>query len=374
MIEALLHLAGDYTLRVVTGGAALLGALAGTLGSFAVLRRQSLLGDAISHAALPGLALAYLLTGRKDPVVLMAGAAVAGLLATWLLATVIRTTRVKEDTGLGMFLSVFFGAGLVLLTFIQKRPDASQAGLDSFLFGQASALLERDVWFLLAALVVALAVVASLWKELTLLTFDPDSARAAGLPAGALEAVLTVMLVVTIVVGLQTVGVVLMSALVVAPAAAARQWTDRLGRMVVLSALFGAAAGGVGAALSATTPRLPTGPTVVLALGAVALLSILFAPARGILWSLVRQARSRRRLRLEVVLSDLHHLADQHESIAHGHAPGVLAAMAGGRAGVGRCLEELERHGLARRLEGGTWALTEAGHEEAERLDRGGGP
>jgi manganese/zinc/iron transport system permease protein len=144
--------------------------------------------------------------------------------------------------------------------------------------------------------------------------------------------------------------------------------------MVVLSALFGATAGAAGAALSATTPRLPTGPTVVLALGAVALVSILLAPARGVLFNLVRQARSRQRLRLEVVLSDLHRLADQHDSIAHGHPPGVLAAMVGGQAGVSRCLEELERRGLARRFEDGTWALTEEGHVEAERLDRGGGP
>ncbi|HEX6913511.1 MAG TPA: metal ABC transporter permease, partial [Longimicrobium sp.] len=162
---ALPDLFDDYTLRTVALGAAALGATSGALGSYAVLRKQSLLGDAISHAALPGIALAFLLTGSKAPLVLVLGAAVAGWLGTLLVMRIVNTTRIKEDSALGIVLSVFFGFGLVLLTYIQKRPDASQAGLDRFLFGQAATLLQRDVIMISALGGLALAIAALFWKE-----------------------------------------------------------------------------------------------------------------------------------------------------------------------------------------------------------------
>ena len=236
----------DHTVRTVALGAALVGIVAGALGTFAVLRRQSLLGDAMSHAALPGIALGFLLTQSKEPIVLLAGAALAGWVGTFLVTAIVRTTRVKYDAALGIVLSVFFGVGLVLLTLLQRRPDASQAGLDTFLFGQAAALLERDVVTMAVLGAVVLGVTAALWKELKLLTFDPDFAATLGFRVRALDALLTGLLVVAIAVGLQTVGVVLMAAMVVAPAAAARQWTDRLGVMTVLAGGFRRARGSRG--------------------------------------------------------------------------------------------------------------------------------
>ncbi len=281
----------DHTLRVVGLGAAMLGAVSGTLGSFALLRRQSLLGDAISHAALPGIALAFLLTGSKAPLALMIGAALAGWLATLAVVGIVAGSRVKYDSALGIALSVFFGVGLVLLTFVQKRPDASQAGLDKFLFGQAAALLVEDLWAMgwLGSLVVLATIL--LWKEFKLVSLDAEFGASLGLPMRAIDLCLTALLVVAIVIGLQTVGVVLMSAMVVAPAAAARQWTHSLSRMVFLSAGFGVAAGSGGAILSSLVPRLPTGPTIVLALTLFVLVSLIFAPARGIAWRRFRRAR-----------------------------------------------------------------------------------
>ena len=241
----------DYTLRTVALGAATLGAVSGALGTYAVLRRQSLLGDAISHAALPGIALAFLLTGSKLPLVLMLGAALAGWLATLLVMAVVSTTRIKYDSALGLMLSVFFGFGLVLLTFIQKLPNANQAGLDTFLFGQAAALVQRDVVTMAGLGGVALLAMGCFWKEFKLLSFDAEFGKSLGFPVRWLDVGLTTLLVIAIVIGLQTVGVVLMSAMIIAPPAAARQWTDRLGLMVMLSMLFGALAGVSGALLSA---------------------------------------------------------------------------------------------------------------------------
>lgn len=287
----MIELFTDYTLRTVALGAALLGIVSGVLGCFAVLRRQALLGDAMSHAALPGIAVAFMLTGQRDPLVLLIGAAVAAWLAALLLVAVTRTTRVKEDSGLAMILAVFFGLGLVLLSLLQQRPDAAQAGLKSFLFGQAAALVERDLWVMFALGAPALVVVALLWKQLKLISFDPEYAASIGMPVGPLGVLLTTLVVVSIVIGLQTVGVVLMSAMLVAPAAAARQWTDRLGLMVALAGLFGAISGVAGAMISATARGLATGPTVVLCMSAITAASILLAPNRGLLWSWLRGRR-----------------------------------------------------------------------------------
>lgn len=361
----------DHTLRTVALGAGTLGAVSGVLGTFAVLRRQSLLGDAISHAALPGIALAFLLTGSKAPLVLVLGAALAGWLATLAVMSIVRATRVKDDSALGLVLAVFFGFGLVLLTFIQKNvPTAAQAGLDKFLFGQAATLLQRDIVTMAVLGAIAIALVVVLWKEFKLLSFDADFGASLGFPVRLLDVLLTSLLVLAIVIGLQTVGVVLMSALVVAPAAAARQWTDRLGQMALLSALFGAVAGVSGAVLSSTTARLPPGPTIVLGVSAVVLVSLLFAANRGLVWHWLQQLRNQRQLRLQAVLCDLRELAGQHPSLEHAHTVTVLQAMSAGRGGVQRSLQELAARGWARRIGADQWTLTPQGLAEAERIKR----
>ncbi len=356
----------DYTLRTVALGAGSLGAVSGTLGAFAVLRRQSLLGDTISHAALPGIVLAFLLTGSKSTLVLVLGAAVAGLVGTLLVLAVTRATRVPEDSALGIILSVFFGFGIVLLTYVQRLPTASQAGLDRFLFGQAATLLERDVVVIAGLGALAVLVVALFWKEFKLLVFDREFGASLGFPMRRIEIVLTTVLVIAIVVGLQTVGVVLMAAMVVAPAAAARQWTDALGVMVLLSALFGAVAGVGGAVVSATGTHLPTGPTIVLFATALVAVSMAFAPRRGLVAQAIRRRRSRREIRADAVLEDLYALASHHEDASHGHQSSVLEVMAGGRRDVQRTLRELQHRGLAEQRAEGTWALTRAGRDAAE--------
>lgn len=281
----------DYTVRTVALGTAILGIVSGMLGAFAMLRRQSLLGDAISHAALPGVVLAFMLTGLKAPLVLMTGAAVAGVAGVILVIGVSRHTRLKQDATLGIVLAVFFGFGLMLLTFLQQNPDARQAGLNHFLFGQAATLLERDVLVMALFGGAALAVLGLFWKEFKLLSFDREFGATLGFPMSRLEMLLTFLLVIAIVIGLQAVGVVLMSAMIVAPAAAARQWTDRLGIMVGLSGIFGALAGVTGTAISSLAGGLSTGPVIVLCISAIALVSLLFAPRRGVLWTEIRRRR-----------------------------------------------------------------------------------
>lgn len=305
--DVLHDLVFDYTLRTVALGAAVIGIVAGALGAFAVLRRQSLVGDAMSHAALPGIAIAYLLTGEKSNIVLLTGAAIAGWLATLAVLGIVRTSRVKFDSALGLVLSVFFGFGLMLLTYIQRQPDSSQAGLDKFLFGQAATMIQSEVRNMAIVGAAALLVLFFLWKSFKLLSFDSDFAATIGYPVRVLDVLLTTLIVVAIVLGLQAVGVVLMSAMIVAPAAAARQWTNRLGVMVLLSAAFGALAGVSGATISASETRLPTGPVIVVCVSAIVLFSLCFAPNRGLLWAWFARRRKREELRRALTAADAAH-------------------------------------------------------------------
>lgn len=358
----------DYTLRNVALGSGILGVASGALGSFAVLRRQSLVGDAISHASLPGIALAFMLSGSKSSIVLMLGAALSGWLATLFVMKVVQATRIKSDAALGIALSVFFGTGLVLLTFIQRSPDARKAGLDTFLFGQASSLVAGDVLTMGALAGAALALVLAFWKEFKILSFDPGFGETIGVRVRFSEIALTSLLVVSIVVGLQTVGVVLMSAMVVAPAAAARQWTDRLGVMVLLAAVFGMTAGVTGALISSLTAHLPTGPMIVLCAGVIVIVSLLFAPRRGLIFNRFRRRRQRRKLQINSVLLNLHELSLQHDDPDYAHAAEVLRTMSDRPFSVGESLRALRVSGLVEKTAPDNWSLTATGHEEARRL------
>jgi manganese/zinc/iron transport system permease protein len=292
----LIELFTDYTLRNVALGSALLGIVSGVLGCFAVLRRQGLLGDALAHAALPGICIAYLLTNSKAPIVLLLGAAMAGWIATILLLQIVKQTRISEDSALGIVLSVFFAFGIVLLTFITKRNDANQSGLDKFLFGQAAALIEENVITMAILGGIALAIVFVLYKEFKLLAFDSAFAQSLGFSTTVLSVLLTSLIVIAVVIGLQTVGVVLMAAMLIGPAVAARQWTNKLSVMLVLAALFGAASGIAGALISISDAGLPTGPMIILSLTAIVIVSLFFAPERGLVWDSMRRARQRAEL------------------------------------------------------------------------------
>lgn len=367
-MELIHDLLFDYTLRTVALGTAVLGLASGALGAFAVLRRQSLLGDAVSHAALPGIVLAFLLTGSKELIVLVAGAFASGWLGSVFVSQIRTRSRVPGDSALGIVLAVFFGFGLVLLTYVQGRPDAAQAGLDRFLFGQAATLVARDVLVITLLGGLALAVLVLFWKEFKLLAFDPEFGASQGFPVGRLDLALTTVLVLAIVTGLQAVGVVLMAALVVAPAAAARQWTDSLGAMVAISALFGAVSGVLGALWSGGAAGLPTGPAIVLAATGIVTGSLLLAPRRGLIWAGMRRRKQRGKIRADTVLADLYALYRQHGSLEHGHPVAVLDAMSDGPGGAARVLPGLAEAGWARPLPDMSWAITDEGLRRAEEL------
>jgi manganese/zinc/iron transport system permease protein len=275
-----IHMMYNYTLLIILAGTGIMGITAGLLGTFVLLRQQSLLGDAISHAALPGMALMLLATHSKNPLVLMAGGAIAGGIGTLVLHLIVHKTTLKKDAALGIVLSVFFGFGLVLMTRMQKMSIANQAILNKFLFGNIATLLLSDLYAMATVGCVVIVCMFAYWKEFTLCNFDRSYARTLGHPVAWLDALLTFLIVLTIVIGLQTVGVILMSSMLIAPAAAARQWTQRVVPMALLAICFAVCAGISGAYASSFIVQLPTGPTIVVMLSACVLISLVCAPLR----------------------------------------------------------------------------------------------
>lgn len=283
MIDSILSIIQDYTFQIVALGTGVLGLMSGIIGSFTTLQKESLLGDALSHAALPGIILGFMLIGRKEWAFLLGGAALSGLIATVVIQWMSKSGKVKFDNALSLILSSFFGLGLVLMTFLQRTPDGDQAGIDNFIYGQASSMLFRDVQVLVVAATIGLIVILFFWKELKIYTFDKEYARTLGLNTTFIQGLISVLMIVTIILGLESVGVILMSALLVGPAVAARQWTNRLSIMVFLAGTFGLTSGVVGTLISSLLTQMPTGPTIVVVLSVIIFISLFFAPKRGII-------------------------------------------------------------------------------------------
>jgi manganese/zinc/iron transport system permease protein len=302
LADALLLQLG-YNATLVTLGAALLGMAAGVAGTFLFLRKRALVSDAISHATLPVVGLAFVLLvamggdGRWLPGLLL-GAAVSatiGLLCVHWLTT---RTRLGEDAAIGAILSVFFGLGIVILTVIQTMTAGRQAGLEGFLLGSTAGMLRSDAILLAVASAAVLGLVLILRRPLELAAFDPGYAEATGWSLGRIDlAMMGIVLVVTVV-GLKVVGLILIVALLIVPAVTARFWTDRASHVVMIAGVVGGVSGYVGAATSAIAPALPTGPIVVLVGFALFAASLLLSPGRGVLASVLVHRRYQRRVHM----------------------------------------------------------------------------
>ena len=367
MLEFAVELFSDYTARTILLGAASLGIVSGVVGSYAVLRKQSLVGDVISHAALPGIVLAFIIVGVKEQLPIFIGAALSAVLAVFFMNLITQNSRVKTDSAMGMALSVFFGLGLVLLTYVQRMPEANQAGLDKFLFGQAEALIEKDVLVIGITGFFALLVVGLFWKEFKLLCFDPDFGGTMGFSMKSLDMLVTAVIVSAIVIGLQTVGVVLMSSMLIAPAVAARQWTGSMGSMVILAALIAAVSGVTGVALSAGFENIPTGPAVIVCVSLIAFFSVLFSP-NGFFTVKFKDARSRREIKKDYVLKALHDLALEHDDPGYAHSERLLALGSEKGFSVKKSLLALKTAGYVESAGEDNWRLTQSGIHEAEKL------
>lgn len=352
---------------VVGAGLAAVGFAAGVAGSFAVLRRRALAGDAAAHATLLGVAGAFLATGgRRELPVLLAGALVSAVAALAALVFIRRWTRTRDDAATAIVLGVSFGAGIALLSAITSSGVPGSAGLEQFLLGHAAGLTTADALMLGALSAAVVAVVAVFFKVATLVAFDPAFAAAAGWPVTAVDAALVTLVAVMVVVGLPAAGVVLVTALVVIPPVTARQWTDRVGAMVPLAGVIGLVAALFGVAGSAVSPRLPTGPLVVLAAAGLFGLSLLLAPRRGLVARWLRERRTRRAWAEGRVLG-LVLAMERSTGACTGES--FSARLPGGEAAA--ALRALLRAGAIEPVAGGTaWRLAARGRELALERER----
>lgn len=303
MLRDALFLQLGYNATLVAIGATLLGVAAGATGTFLFLRKRALVSDAVSHATLPGVGLAFLIMvalggdGRSLPG-LLAGSAFSAFAGLLCLGWLTRRTRLAEDAAIGAVLSVFFGFGIVLVTVIQTLGAGRQAGLESFLLGSTAGMLWNDAVVIAAGGALSLALILLLRRPMTLVAFDPEYAAAQGVNVARVDLAMMGLVMGVTVVGLKIVGLILIVALLIIPPVAARFWTDRSGHVVALAGLFGGLSGYVGAALSASAPNLPTGPIIVVVAFALFAGSLLLAPGRGVLAALIRHLRFQRRVHL----------------------------------------------------------------------------
>ncbi len=379
-------LLSDFNTRVVVAGVALLGMAAGIVGTFTLLRKRALVSDAVSHATLPGIAAAWLVmvalggTGKWFPGLLL-GAASGGLTAVGAVLTLRSVLRLHEDAALGIVLSVSFGIGIALLGLIQQMRRGSAAGLDSFIYGKTASMLTADALLIAVTSLILVIVAVLLFKELNLLCFDAPYAATQGFPVAFLDVLMLGLVVAVTVIGLQAVGLILIVALLITPAAAARFWTHDLRMMTLLAALIGAGGGFVGAGLSALVPRLPAGAVIVVITSVGFVISVLFGTRRGLLRLLIVRRRGDRRIRREHLLRALfEHLEGRSDG-----TPGVGELVAGvvsrrqlalrrgwTRSELTAALRVARRAGWLRRETGSRedFRLTAAGAEQALQVVR----
>lgn len=357
----------DYTTQIVSLGATLLGVSAGILGCFIVLKKESLVGDAISHSALPGICIAFMAFGAKDTNLFLIGAIVAGLLSISIVKKVVASSKIKFDSALAIILSSFFGLGLVLMTYIQRIPNSNQAGMEKFIFGQASTMLRREIYELLIVSCILILLISLFWKEFKIYVFNPEFADSLGFSTKKIGFLLAALTVMAVVAGLQTVGVILMSAMLISPAVGARQWTDRLSLMVALAAGFGGISGLIGTLISSSVRGMPTGPAIVLVLSVFVIVSLIFAPNRGLLWRQIRHSQNIKNIGRDKVLLDLYYLSLQHDNL-HAH-PIVAISMDAGKKSekhYRKVLEKLLALGYASKEKEDYYTITEAGRSHLE--------
>jgi manganese/zinc/iron transport system permease protein len=351
--------------------ALLLGACCGMLGSFVVLRRQSMLGDAIGHAVLPGVCLGFVFAGERSTPWLLAGAAVAGVVASVLIQLLQRTTPLKSGETMGVVFTGFYGIGIVLLSGIQRSGAAGQAGLEKFLFGQIVGVTGVDVAALAVVGALVLGVLVVGWPLMKVSTFDEVFARSIGMPARGAQVVLLAMLTAVIVVSIQAVGVVLVSAMLVTPAAAAYLLTDRLGRMTVIAAVIGAVCGLVGAGVSVMGDELPTGALMVLTVSAVFAAAFLLSPNHGVLPRVMRRVVRQRRTQAENLLRSLYLMDEKRDGDDRRFGISDIAAVRQESAAVVRATARVaRRYGWLAADSLDPIILTDAGSMEAKRLVR----
>ena len=302
-------------LRHVVIGTALLSVCTSLIGTFTILRKRALSGDVISHAILPGICLAFIFSGEKNIIYLMIGAFASGWLSLVLVDRIVRFSKIKEDTALAIILSSFYGLGVVLLKVIDKLPNyPDKAGLNNYLFGSATQIVTNDLLNFGVVGCIIFLILLIYYRYFKVLSFDPVFAKSTGLNVPYLEFLLTSLTVLAVTIGIQTVGVVLMAAMLITPGAIALFWTKKLHFTLLLAAVLGIVSSWLGCFSSyfltfetgSGQDAVPTGPAIVMYLSMFGVLSFFFTPKKGIIAKYIKKTKFKKQIQMENLLKSLY--------------------------------------------------------------------
>lgn len=358
----------DPNVRYVVLGITLLMTSSALVGTFLVLQKKALVGDAVSHAVLPGVCLAFLISGNKSTLELVIGAFMSGWVSLILMDKISQYSKIKQDGAIAIILSSFFGLGLLLLTYIQQSGNASQTGLNNFLLGKAISLVKQDVIVLVTLSLFIIAITVLFFKEIFLISFDRNFAKAIGLPIKFIDLIITSMSVLAIVVGIRAVGILLMSAMLITPATAARFWTNKLQIMICLAIAFGIISGIIGSFVSYTAPAMATGPWIVIVATVIAYVSFLFAPTKGLIARKISKFRYQKKALEENILKLLYELGLEENN---SYKPQILHTILQKRPMPMRtllgCMKKLVAKGMI--IKDGQWyGLSSLGMEKGKQI------
>ena len=374
--EELLHvlLLEEYNTRVVVLGVMALGLASGLIGTFLVLRKRALTADALSHATLPGIVIAFMLMvgiggDGKSLIGLLIGAFVFGCIGVLLILAIRSTTRLKDDAAIGIVLSVLFGLGICLLRLATDLPSGNSAGLSGFIFGKAASMVASDAIVMVSLAIFVSICTALLFKEFTVLCFDSSFGSSQGWPVLLLDTILMTLVAIVTVIALQTVGLVLAVALLIIPAASARFWTNSVKKMLITAALIGVLSGWLGAVVSAVIPRIPTGPIIVMICGFWFLLSLVFGTDTGMLKRQVQRLKLNRKIALQHLLRAMYELIEgsAQERVSF---DAIVSKRSWSPTHVNGILKRGQASGLIDAIGPNEFVLTEVGLSEAKRMVR----
>ncbi len=300
----------DYNVKVVVFSVVLLGIASAIIGCFTFLQKKALIGDAVAHSILPGVCFAFIISGSKNIYLLLLGAFISGWISILLSDWIQRNSKTKPSTTIGIVLSLFFGLGIILLTHIQYGNYKNKGGLESFLFGKAAGLQVSDLYLILIVFLFIIIVVFINIKQLKIYIFDPLYANSIGLKTKRIQFLINSLIILSISIGIQSVGVVLMAALLITPAAAARFWTNKLESMIIVSSVFGMIASYSGTFVSYYFTNSPTGPWIVITLSTIALVSFIIAPKKGLLYKNLEKKRNSNLILTENILKACYHILE----------------------------------------------------------------
>ena len=367
MMEGITYFFTDPIAQKVIMGIAIIGAVSGVVGTFSFLRKKTLIADAISHSVLPGICLGFMFAGTKDPIVLLTGALVIGWISVWLIDYLSSTTKLSADTAIALVSTLFFAIGSVLLSVISKSQNAEQTGLKNFLFGKAATMTTFDVEVFTVVSIAIFVLVILFFKPFQLVCFNHEFAKSIGVKVKRMEFLLSTLTVMTVAIGIQAVGVVLMSALLIAPAASARYWTNRLPIMIFLAALFGTFSSVIGVMLSTMKNNMPTGPWIVFSLFTFTLFTLLFAPHKGWFSIKRRNLSNHKKITEENLLKTFYQLKEEGNTAVSFRD--FLEKRAVDTHSLVRDVRRMVKHGFLVEKDK-TFSLTESGNKEAARVLR----